>query len=180
MINLLPHEDKIFIKREYLSRLFVVIGVTLAGAVFISIIFLAPTLFLLDNYKSDLSRQIVFSSGQAEVIDTQNIISEIKKLNSRISVLKSSQEKLYLSFIIEKVIEMKTKGVKITDLNYEGAKGEEKGKISISGIAEERQALLDFINLLKEEFDEGNVLSPVSNLLNEKNASFSLTILNIK
>ncbi|MEK9183513.1 MAG: hypothetical protein AAB890_00375, partial [Patescibacteria group bacterium] len=97
-----------------------------------------------------------------------------------ISVLKSSQEKSDLSFIIEKIIEMKTKGVKIIGLNYEGMKSEEKGKISMSGIAQERQDLLDFIDLLKKEFSEEDVLSPVSNLLNEKNTSFSLTILNIK
>ena len=180
MINLLPREDKVFIKKEYLSRLFVVIGIFFARAVFISVVFLAPTIFLLNGYKSDLSRQVILSSGQAEVIDTQNIISEIKKLNSRISVLKSSQEKSDLSFIIEKIIEMKTKGVKIIGLNYEGMKSEEKGKISMSGIAQERQDLLDFIDLLKKEFSEEDVLSPVSNLLNEKNTSFSLTILNIK
>ena len=75
---------------------------------------------------------------------------------------------------------MKTKGIKITDLNYDGVKGAEKGKILVSGSAEERQGLLGFINLLKNEFGEENVLSPVSNLLNEKNASFSLTIFNIK
>ena len=146
MINLLPREDKVFIKKEYLKRLFVVMGIFFASAVFISIIFLAPTFFLLNSYKSDLSHQVSLSSGRAEVIDTQNIMSEIKKLNSRISVLKSSKEKLDLSFIIEKVIRMKTKGVNIIGLNYEGAKGEEKGKISISGIAEERQALLDLID----------------------------------
>ncbi|MEK9184086.1 MAG: hypothetical protein AAB890_03380 [Patescibacteria group bacterium] len=86
MINLLPREDKVFIKKEYLSRLFVVIGIFFASAVFISVVFLAPTIFLLNGYKSDLSRQVILSSGQAEVIDTQNIISEIKKLNSRITV----------------------------------------------------------------------------------------------
>lgn len=180
MINLLPYEDKVFIKKEYLSRLFVVIGILFAGAIFISMIFLTPMVFLLIGYKKDLSRQLDLSFSKTEVIDTQKMTLEIKELNSKINILKNSYDKTNLSFIVEKIIRIKTKGIKITDLNYEGAKGEEKGKVSISGAAGERQALLGFISLLKKEFGEENVLSPVSNLLNEKNASFSLTVLNIK
>lgn len=174
MINLLPFEDKIAIKREYQGRLYVVIGLFFASAMIVSMVFLTPTFFLLDGYKADLNHQIALSSQRAEALDTEAIISEIKELNSKVNVLKSAQENLGLSSRIEKIIKMKTKEVRIINFNYENA------RISMSGAAGTRQSLLNFINSLKKEFGAENMVSPISNLLNEKDANFSLTVLSVK
>ena len=138
------------------------------------------TFFFLTDYKDDLSRQVALSSQRAETLNLDAVISEIKELNSRINILKNKQEDLGLSFILEKIIGIRTEGVKITGLDYGGTKGTEKAKISISGTAKKRQDLLVFITSLKEEFGAENVLSPISNLLNEKDTVFSLTVLDIK
>lgn len=180
MINLLPPEDKIAIKKEYLRRFFVVAGLFFASATLVSIVFLLLTFFFLAGYKKDLSRQAALSSQRAETLNLDAIVSEIMELNSRINILKSRKENLGLSFILEKIIGTKAEGVKITGLGYEGSKGTEKAKISISGGAKKRQDLLVFITSLEKEFGAENVLSPVSNLLNEKDAVFSLTVLDIK
>ena len=64
--------------------------------------------------------------------------------------------------------------VKITYFSYE--KGEEDGKISLTGKAETRDDLVIFESRLKKELGDNKVVSPVSNLIKEKDLNFSLSL----
>src|SRR3989344_3561519 len=78
----------------------------------------------------------------------------------------------------------KNSGVKITSFSYEkGNTSKIKDKVSIDddkislyGKARKRDDLLLFENQLKKEWGDQKIVSPVSNLINEKDLDFSLTL----
>jgi len=85
-----------------------------------------------------------------------------------------------LNLIFKNILDKKNSGVKITYFSYEkGKEPDGEDKVYLSGKSETRDEFLFFENRLKKELGDGKVISPVSNLINEKDFDFSL-VLNIK
>jgi hypothetical protein len=170
-MNFLPEENKKIIKKEYLRRLFVVIGIFSFSAISIGIILLlSPYLFLKDQ-KYNLERQLVVSEERFSRAKIENIIPLVEELNAKISLLDSGQKNIgEKSAFIKIILEEKTNKIKINDFFFD------KGKILIQGLSEDRQSLLSFIDSLKKKKDFKKVESPVSNFIKEKNIEFKLTI----
>ena len=178
-MNLLPEENKILFKKHYLKRLSVVFAVLIFSAAAIGIIILMPMYSLVLSYKKDLSRELaVYLKKDAELSDSAAL--EIKKLNSRLDFVGKMSKAKGLNLIFKNILDKKNTGVKITYFSYE--KGKEpngEDKVYLSGKSKTRDEFLVFENRLKKELGDGKVVSPVSNLINEKDFDFSL-VLNIK
>ena len=170
-MNFLPEENKKIIKKEYLRRLFVVIGIFSFSAISIGIILLlSPYLFLKDQ-KYNLERQLAVSEERFLRAKIEDIIPLVEELNAKISLLSSEQKNVgEKSAFIKIILEEKTNKIKINDFFFN------KGKILIQGLSEDRQSLLSFIDSLKKKKDFKKVESPVSNLIKEKDIEFKLTI----
>ena len=67
MINLLPIEDKILIRKEYLRRLSVIIGIFLFGFICIAAILLYPSYFLLVSQKKILENRLAVLQQSFEI-----------------------------------------------------------------------------------------------------------------
>ena len=170
-MNFLPEEDKRKIKKEYLRRLFVVLGIFSFSAILIGIILLlAPSIFLRDQ-EQNLERQLVISEERLSRGKIENTVSLTKELNTKISFLDSEQKNIKeKSAFIKIILEEKTNEIKINNFFFD------KGKILIQGLSESRQSLLSFIDSLKKKKDFKKVESPVSNLIKERDIEFNLTI----
>jgi len=170
-MNFLPEEDKRKIKKEYLRRLFTVIGIFSFSAISIGIvIFLSSSIFLGDQ-KHNLERQLAISEERLSRDKTENTISLVEELNAKISLLDSGQENVgEKSAFIKIILEEKTDKIKILDFFFD------KGKFLIQGTSEGRQDLLSFIDSLRNKKDFKKVESPVSNLIKERDIEFKLTI----
>ena len=179
-MNLLPEENKILFKKHYLKRLSVVFAVLIFSAAAIGIIILMPMYSLVLSYKKDLSRGLaVYFKKNAELADSAAAL-EIKKLNSRLDFVEKTSKVKRLNSVFKNILDKKNMGVKITYFSYE--KGKEpngEDKVYLSGKSKTRDEFLVFENRLKKELGDGKVVSPVSNLINEKDFDFSL-VLNIK
>ena len=105
---------------------------------------------------------------------------EIRKLNSRLEFVEKMSKAKGLNLIFKNILDKKNPGVRITYLSYEkGKEPDGEDKIYLSGKSKTRDEFLVFENKLKKELGDGKVVSPVSNLINEKDFDFSL-VLNIK
>jgi len=179
-MNFLPEENKILFKKYYLRKLLAVFGVLIFSAVAVGIIILIPMYSLTLSYRKDLSRELaVYLKKDAELANSAAAL-EIKKLNSRLDFVEKMSKTKGLNPIFKNILDKKNPGVKLTRLSYEkGKEPDGEDKVSLYGKSETRDGFLVFENRLKEELGDGKVVSPVSNLINEKDFDFSL-ILNIK
>ena len=170
-MNFLPEEDKRKIKKEYLRRLFVVIGIFSFSAISIGVILLLSLFVFLRDQEYSLERQLDISEERLSRGKIENIISLAEGLNNKISFFDSGQKNVEEKSAFFKIIlEEKTNKIKINDFFFD------KGKILIQGISENRQDLLSFIDSLRNKKDFKKVESPVSNLIKEKDIEFKLTI----
>lgn len=177
MINLLPEKDKSFIKNEYRRRLIVVGATYFVALSVITIVMMLPAYLLLSVYERDLNNQLASSLEKIKDIDASPIINEIKKLNSRVEILKNKKYQKSINDILRKAVGSRPEGIRITGISYERSKKEKTDdKVSIQGTAEKRNNLLEFKAVLEKEFGENKVDSPISNLFLEKEAQFSISI----
>ena len=179
-MNLLPEENKILFKKHYLRRLSVIFAVLIFSAAVAGTIILMPMYSLILSYKKDLSRELaVYLKKDAELADSATAL-EIKKLNSRLDFVGKMSKAKGLNLIFKNILDKKNLGVKITYFSYEKSKNPDgEDKMYLSGKSKTRDDFLFFENRLKKELGDGKVVSPVSNLINEKDFDFSL-VLNIK
>lgn len=176
-MNLLTEENKILLKKYYIKRLFAVFGIFIFSIVAAGGIILIPMHSLILSYKRDLSAELAaYLKKGVESADSAAAL-EIKKLNNRLNFVEKMSKAKRLNPVFKNILDKKNKGVNITYFSYEKSKeldGEDI--VYLSGMARTRDDLFLFENRLKKDFGDSKVVSPVSNLINEKDFDFSLNL----
>jgi len=179
MINLLPLKDKTEIKKEYLTRLAVVLSISLSLSALTAIILLLPSFFVINIQEKSYEKQISFLEQRLSLSGTAGITPAIDDLNFKLNLLKDSQnDGQQTSEMIEKIISKMSSGIKIEAFFYDKkGKTADDAKIKIKGFSDTRKGLLKFIETLEAEEEFLTVESSVSNLLKENNIEFNLGII---
>lgn len=178
MINLLPIEDKVEIKKEYFGRLTVVAGFFLLFVCLSSIILLGPSVFLVKKYKENYAKQLDFSERRLALSSAPESISAAKELNLKLKKLKELQKSGdELSVLVKKITENKPSGVKLKVFFYDKRAKGVSDKILVQGFSSTRNNLLDFIERLRNSGKFAGVESPSSNLLSEKDIDFNIFVI---
>jgi len=178
MINLLPLEDKIKAKKEYLRRLFLVFGVFSFFSALGAAALLLPLSYLMSVQKRGYERQAAFLEKQLALSDSTRVVPEAKDLNSKIALLKNEgKESPPVAKIVRKIISNKNGGILLKSFSYD-ADFQKKyaGRISIAGFSATREDLLGFVSALRKEKMFASVELPPANLLKEKGVEFSAVI----
>lgn len=175
-MNFLPEQDKLILKKEYLKRLFVLFSLFVIFVILAAGMILAPVGLVILTRKDDLKKELSAYAKNAEKISGDKSILKVKDLNHRIGLLSNYWSKQNLNTLIMRIVDRKKDGIQINSFSYENKKGDEINAIIILGKADTRQNLFAFESRLKKEFGEQNVISPISNLVKERDLNFSLTI----
>jgi len=174
MINLLPTEDKIINKKDYLIRLFSVVGILVFIIIAISFVLSLPIFLSLFFEERDISAQLDVLKLRDSSIEADNIYKDLDILNKRLSLYeKNNDEVRQVSILIERIISLKTSGIKINYFKYEKDKD---GKLMITGKSDKRSDFVGFKKRLETDEMFSVVSSPLSNLLKENDIIFTMTI----
>ena len=201
MINLLPLSEKKRIRSEYFARFSIIFLELFLCLVAASSVLLLPSYFLssvkeqvalenLEKYKTNKNPELEKSTNEL-----------IKNLNKKISVFSVLDTKLLSSTLIADVLSRAGEEVKVTELFFEkklvevkseenkdadsktnnskkkqNVKMEEIKQMSVSGIAKDRDGLLNFVRELEKEPSFSNVDLPISNFTQSRDIDFNLTI----
>jgi hypothetical protein len=172
MFTLLPPEEKKKLTKEYRQRL---------GAVYISslcVTILFAAIFLLPSY--------MFSKAKADEITIAQKALEKSALlaeeGQMLAGLKNARDELSLAILPEpvpsdvifKVISHQSPGVRLTAFDYHYDPS--LSTLLISGIADTRQDLISFVNLLKNDPAFSSADYPISDLSSSKNINFSINL----
>ncbi len=174
MINLIPTEAKKYVRMEYWTRVISVWLFLVTSAALIIIALLIPSLVLVN------AQLQVFENGAGSV-DAQNdkydiLKSEITGANNTAQQLLSTKNQRTFHTVISRIENATNKTVRIKSITASRNQDEAIETLQVVGVADSRQALVDFRDTLEavEMFDA--VELPLSNLAKDADVPFNLSI----
>ena len=171
MINLLPEQAKKKLVRDRLSRLLLIFGIILLG-MFISGSALALlTLISINLQRSELLRELEAAKKSTILERVEEVEVSIRKANERLKVFsKNLSRENRVSSVLKAVLGHRRSSIFIEELAYNGPT-----EFRLHGIAGTRDDLLVFTKHLNDDDLIGEVDSPISNLLKNRDIEFSLS-----
>jgi Tfp pilus assembly protein PilN len=178
MANLLPNSFREDIASEYKLRL-ATAGLTLLAVIFLAATaLLAPSFILTESRLEQKQATLDSLSAGTSSTSTQQSQDIIARTNEKLSVVTQSSEQLAPTDIIKLITATRPGGVSVRRISLQNADAEdvEAQTINITGIAETRDALLQFEENLSNRAQTQEVDLPIETLASQQNAEFSLTV----
>lgn len=172
MANILPQQKKSEIKKEYQLRLLVVGLAFVSASAVVTLGFLIPSHILLQSKIKTTNSQISAVKGVFEKENGAQYSQEIRETREKITAIEHYKEKRNMENTITAITEKRNAAVYISRISFEA----EDGVVKVSGTAGTREALLSFNNRLKNDSNFETVELPVSNLAENADVPFSITI----
>ena len=177
MLNFLPPKNRKQIIYEYILRTlsFLLLFIFAVCLILISLFF--PTFFFV-KYKNDTVSNQLLAVQQINANKSNDPTVFIKNVN-RLSVALSnnSGSDITNSDIINKIVSLKNKEIKIISINLTIDKSTSDRTVSLDGIANTRDSLTLFSNNLKTDGFFNTVAFPVSNFIKSTDSEFSATLI---
>lgn len=171
MINLLPPESKTRLRSLYRRRL---LGIGLGGLLVLllmSDLFILPPLLLISAKSAAVSLTLSSARRRPVSKEADDTISAIEAVNAKLKLLSGYGQSSALSPMLDRVLSHKSKGISLLRFQYN-----QPGTLGLDGVAADRQTLLAFIGSLESEPSFVSVSSPISNLIESRDVSFSISL----
>ena len=175
MINLLTKEGQEKLIREYRRRRLVVACFPRAVIWLVGLVTVGALVYQIHQKQAEtdeaLNRVSLEPNANAGTQDS------LQETNADIATLKKSgTSRPSLSGLWKNVLEDKANGVRITDWRWGIDTKTKVTKLELVGRSSTRQALLDFIEKLKQNKTFTTVDSPISNLIKNRDLDFTITL----
>lgn len=175
MFTFLTAEHRKKVYGIYKTHLFVVFLWGMLVLIFFLILLLTPS-FLIGRAKySAAETEFALVSKSAGADSPQEIEKVVSQAQEQIETSNQYLGVPYLTETLLDVIKYKTSEIKIQSMSFERA----SGSVNIAGVAQSRNALLDFVKKLKALSQFEVVDFPISSLVKSQKVDFSL-ILHLK
>lgn len=173
MFNLLPKTKKDIIYREYRIRL-TVVGLWLLFVVLIfSSILLVPSLLLSSEKERAAQERFAALSKSLERSGETDLNSVLNEVKSRLVLLRNEAPRMFLHELLMLIVSVKTDRISLTNFSFIKS-ADERREIAISGISENRSALLSFIKALERTELFEKVDAPISNFVKDTDINFEI------
>jgi hypothetical protein len=185
MINLLPEEEKKDSKQAYSLRLWAVILSGVVVTLIIAIPTFAPIYFSVSAKRDGFVEESKSSTALFRKTKESDLEQIVKNVNVQVGTLALGSDEMRVGEIYSKILEMKPGGVFISELSFIGAgpsriiNAKDKidlATVTISGNSDTRSLLLAFVNNLRKDPAFSEVNLPISNLVQETNPGYSITV----
>lgn len=175
MLSFLPLTNRKRVITEYLSRVNIVLLAFILLAVIILIILFVPSAIYSKYKNATVSNQFLITKAN-NPNDIQNPIELIKKLNSMITILSSQKGiSILMSDMVQKILSIKNKNIQLTNISI-SKDNDTIEKIVLSGVAKTRDDLTQFNNDLKNDGSFASVDLPITALIKNTDAQFTVTL----
>jgi len=174
MLNLLPKNQKKIISREYRVRFFVVGFALIFVAEIISLILLIPPYITAETSIELLNAQSAGFKAQNVTTEITKLSEVVRKTNNYLSLFTASSTPNETLSVIKKMVDVREDLVKINSLSYKVQNGQQS--VVVGGVANSRQALIDYVKKIKIQPGVISADVPVSGFIQAKNINFSVTV----
>lgn len=175
--TLLPEIEERTLKREYKTRLFIVLLLFLSLSVVAGIIFLLPSYMLSYSQESKaIENASVVEKGRQERGIAQ-VEKELTLSQKTIDLLLGNMNPVKNSLVIQEIISNRPSGAGINSFNISKAEGTSTPITAIiQGKADSRESLIEFKKNLENDETISKVELPISDLAKNKDISFSIRL----
>jgi Tfp pilus assembly protein PilN len=176
-MNLLPITEKESLKKGFKLRSVILASLILVCVFVLGIAMLLPSYFLaMGNLSKDSSG---YTSGMENSTSTKELLVLPQEIDMKVKQLQASNSNVFVSDCFAKIIKPLPLGVRLDSISFSrGQSYKEKTGVIVlvSGVATDRDSLVSYVTLLKENSSFSNVDMPVSSLAKNKNLPFSINI----
>ena len=164
------------IRKEKILRLASGFLIVLNVVILAGIAFMMPSYFLLVLSRDDILRGLEAIKEGFEQKSFKNADDDIKNVNILISDYETAQKKkMEFAPILSKISSVTPSEIKISYLHFRKI-NDGTFSLLIRGNSSRRGAFLDYLSALKALPEVENVMSPISNLLKDRDLDFSLEV----
>lgn len=175
--NLLPLERQHALSREYILRLGVVAGLIVFALTCIAGLLLVPTYVFLT--KSIEAKQANLANVESAVAssDEKDLLAHLALLSSDTVSLLALSNTVSASAVISAALAIPHAGVRLSRFSYTPLGTKTPGMLTISGIAETRDALRSYQLLLQNAPFAAAADLPVSAYAKDSDIAFTITVI---
>jgi len=174
MYKLLPEEQKKIVAQEYGIRRAVVM---LAASILVMLLGTAglfPSYMLSGARRQEVLERTRIMGDVAPKEDEAALQEWLSGFNAKLQTLTAFAETAEPTRLIDKVLEEKVAGIRLTGFVWTFAKN--KATLAVSGTARDRQALIALEDSLNASGQFGSVSLPLSNLARDKDIEFQVNL----
>ncbi len=174
--SLLPISYQKEIRREKIMRIGLLFVLLISTVFFVGIIFMLPSYFTLVFSRADVLRRLDAEQKALARQDTAALEQSIGAVNGHANAYKDNEAmRKRLGPIMVHLAAADTTSIRLSYIDFHSSNGG-MFTITLNGVAITRDALLAYIQNLKEVPEFAAVHSPISNLLKEIDVPFSLEV----
>lgn len=165
---------KAVVRNEYRARVAVVVLFALFFTLLLASFLLIPSYIIASVTKNDIEaqkEQLEIQQGEQDIAALKNVI---EKTNARIDILQEEGSFVSVSETVIKPLVAERQGVRIARIQHNETS--DGWTVQVSGVAPNRNTLLEFVDKLEQYPKFENVHVPVSNFVDRTNIEFSLEI----
>lgn len=178
MTNLLPPQQIEKNISEYRLRLAGTALAMFAGVLVLAAVLLVPSYLLATHKRTVIENDPIWQNdkdGEMSREKQKEFEGIIKETNTILDTLGRTDAEFHVSEdIIEKIVGFKTPSITVSGIFFDAVS--EGSMLSIKGIATNRQSLVSFTDMLKKDPAFASVDLPISNLVKDRDISFSISI----
>ncbi len=173
MFKLLTDEERKRVAAEYARRRAIVMLVGVIGVLVVGIIGILPS-YLASTRKLSEAREHIETLRASQASSDLDPKAWLKDINTKLEALNPSRDKDRPSLVIDEVVGKR--GTAISLNNFSWSIERNKQMMSVSGIAADRQTLIDFRDRLATSESLPNVALPISNLTKDQDINFQVEL----
>ncbi|MEK7552772.1 MAG: hypothetical protein AAB505_01545 [Patescibacteria group bacterium] len=174
MINLLLPDDQKKRRVEHHHRLLVVSGNLTLALLVIILLVVVSLYWIVHSKRVEVEKNLVGTKQQMVEADTAKLEAEVKKINERIKHLQTNQSTVTPSLILDRLISYR-QGISLQQITYLSKSGAPIA-VELVGQSETRPGWLNYLERLQADPLFVEIESPVRNLIQEKNPTFTLSL----
>lgn len=174
MFKLLPEEARAKVARAYAERRLAIILTSFIVVLVIWMAGLFPTFVISKAKKLEVLDRVKVAGELGLSAEGEESRLWLDEINLKLKILTPSEDVQHASEFMEKILRILPSGVRVTSLSW--LRSGESGFLSVSGVATDRQTLLNFERTLNNSGSFSEVVLPVSNLVKDRNIPFQVKL----
>lgn len=176
LTNLLPADRKRALRRDYFIRVVVVSAYLLALVLTVHGLLLIPAYLYLGQEIAHRESQLAVVQNSASTLENKEIKARIDILETNAARLISQNGRPTASRAMRAVLEAPRTGIRLTGLTYGAAATPEARKMSLKGVAANREVLRSYVQAVEALPSVTKAELPISAYARERDIEFTLTL----
>lgn len=174
MVNLCTERVRKGVSRRYVRSVAMVVSTAALIVSFLCTAFLLPAYIVASSAVREGGEYLRAATELATLREKRGSIDELRRSTARATAVQASIGEAPYAALLATLSEQVTPGIRLTSISATAAP-EQAVLVTVEGVAATRASLVTYTTLLKERPEVSSLSFPVSSLIEERNATFTIS-----